>query len=430
MKKITKYKLQVTKIAFCVALRASSSLLGIARKRSLLSLLSSVLLSAFCIIANAQTDKARILDSATIQKNELKITPEMEEIVVAKIKSLPESAYSYYGIKNKEQLDNLQLGKPIPWYDIVNEEFEIVYTFNVSRMADGKPFSLRFTNVWNVPIMSDSTPLLFGQVRFSDFRGDQYIDRGIENTIEHFHNYEHKDSVIGSLGVNPSSRGMDFLIINKENTILFVQVYDEATGEYFKNEYSFSEIMNPIKELDLHRKAKQRAKQSRYYDFVADKSELILTPEITEMLITQSYTPDEKFVGYGIKNRAQLENLHLGKPIPQYTVDIYNENLIFTGKWHILVMSDGEHLFRTSVQLEDDGQYRWAGSGSSAEFAAFIQNYEYKDLLIGFLHISRNGFLIFRRDNKDIFVKEYDWKTGEYYKTEYSLSEIINHLKK
>jgi len=45
-----------TKIAFCVALRASSSLLGIARKRSLLSLLSSVLLSAFCLSAYAQND--------------------------------------------------------------------------------------------------------------------------------------------------------------------------------------------------------------------------------------------------------------------------------------------------------------------------------------------------------------------------------------
>jgi len=43
-----------TKIAFCVALRASSSLLGIARKRSLLSLLSSVLLSAFCLSTYGQ----------------------------------------------------------------------------------------------------------------------------------------------------------------------------------------------------------------------------------------------------------------------------------------------------------------------------------------------------------------------------------------
>jgi len=43
-----------TKIAFCVALRASSSLLGIDRKRSMLSLLSSVLLSAFCLSAYAQ----------------------------------------------------------------------------------------------------------------------------------------------------------------------------------------------------------------------------------------------------------------------------------------------------------------------------------------------------------------------------------------
>jgi len=91
--------------------------------------------------------------------------------VITKLKNLPEGAYSYYGIKNKAQLENLHLGKPIPWYFIVNEELETVYTYNVSRISDEEPLSLRFTNTWNVPVMSDEEPLLFGLIRFSDFGG-------------------------------------------------------------------------------------------------------------------------------------------------------------------------------------------------------------------------------------------------------------------
>jgi len=430
MKKITNNKLQVTKIAFCVALRASSSLLGIARKRSLLTLLSSVLLSAFCLITNAQTDENRILDSATIQKNELKMTPELEEMVVTKLKKLPENVYSYYGIKNKAQLEHLQIGKPIPWYNIVNEELETVYTYNVFRMDDGEPLSLRFTDSWNVPVMSDGEPLLFGVIRFSDFGEAPSVDFGIKNTIEHFHNYEHKDLIIGSVGVHILNGGMDFLIIKKENKVLFVQVYDEATGEYFKYEYSFSELINPIKELDLC----EKERQNRYYAKIADKSELILTPELTEMLLPEAYSywsdikdNDEYLSLFGIKNGAQLEHLQLGKPVPEYM--IVNESLTFTGYWEVPVMSAGEPLFRTSVKLEDNGQYRWAGSGGATMVGA-IHSYEHKGLIIGILKVTGRGkYLIIRKDSTDIFVKGHNSETGEVF-IEYSLRDIINLFKK
>jgi len=127
-----------------------------------------------------------------------------------------------------------------------------------------------------------------------------------------------------------------------------------------------------------------------------------------------------------------LENLHLGKPIPRYIIE--NENLIFTGYWEVPVMSDSEPLFFTRVKLEDDGQYSNAGGGAS-KLAEIIHNYEHKDLLIGILGVRPNtisgwNYLIIRKDNKDIFVKSYDDATGKVSKTEYSLNEIINLLKK
>jgi len=369
-----------------------------------------------------------------VQKNELIVTPEIEKAVVTWLQNLPERAYSDYGIeiKNETQLENLHLGKPIPWYFIVNEELETVLTFNASRMAEGKNLSLQFINTWNIPVMSDGEPILFEIFKFSDYGRDPYVNGGgINNTIEHFHNYEHKDLVIGSVGVVPISRGMDYLIINKENEVLFVEIYDETTSEYFKNEYSFSELINHLKELDL----REKEKRNRYYAQIADKSELEMTPEITEMLITKAYSSfindsDESLSDLGIKDRAQLENLHLGKPIPMYR--IVNENLTFTGYWKVLVMSDGEPLFITTVKLEDDGQYSQAGYGASP-LAKTIHNYDHKDLIIGCLEVRSivgMDYLIIRKEHKDIFVKMYDYDTHEYLKNEYSFSEVLNLLKK
>lgn len=393
-------------------------------------MLTIILLSVF-VISNAQADENIILSTDDVQKNELIITPEIEETVVMWLKNLPESDYSNYGIKNKAPLENLHTGKPIPWYKIVSNKLDFVSFWNVSHISDGETLSLRFTNTWNVPVMSDEEPLLFGLIRSSDFGGDSYIHgSNINNTIEHFHNYEYKDLVIGSVGVNPLSSGMDYLIIRKEHKDIFVQVFDETTGEYFKNEYSFSELIDHLKVLDL----REKAKQNRYYDKVADKSELKLTPEITEMLISRAYSShindsDEMLSNWGIKDRAQLENLHLGKPIPVYS--IVNKKLTFSGRWNVPVMSGGEPLFMTLVKLEDNGQY--VDAGGSGGVAEVIHNYEHKDLIIGFLGIRSifgYDYLIIRKEDKDIFVKWYDWETHETFKTEYSLSDIINLFKK
>ena len=173
----------------------------------------------------------------------------------------------------------------------------------------------------------------------------------------------------------------------------------------------------------------------RYYAQVADKSELILTPELTEMLIKEAYSmhinnPEWVLSQYGIKDRSQLDHLHLGKPIPMY--EIVNETLTFIGKWFVLVMSNGEPLFRMWVKLDKNGQYREAGGGS-AGMAEHIHNYEYKNLIIGILGTtSFNGmdYLMIRRENQDIFVQVYDRATREYFKYEYTLSEIMNMIKK
>ena len=416
MKIITSYTLQFTRY-----------ILMVLRSYGLTVLLLSVL-----VITNAQTDESLILDSATIQKNELKMTPEIEEAVVTKLKSMPEDFYSYRGINiNKEQLENLHLGKPIPWYKIVfaNERLEPVGPHSVPRIAAGEPFLLKFANAWNVPVMSNGEPLLFGIINFFIPNGDPNLgDIGIKNTIEHFNNYEYKDLVIGSVGLDSRNMGMDFLIIRKAHKDIFVEVYDKATGEYFKNEYGSGELITLLQDWA----AKMKEAQNRYYAYVADKSELILTPELTEMLCTRTFShtegwSDEMFSSCGIKNRPKLENLHLGKPVPKYI--IRNENLTFTGSWEVPVMSDGELPFYVvTVNLKDNGQYSDAGGGS-ANYEEF-NNYKYKDLLIGYLTIGSTRFFIIRKDNTDIFVKAYDWNTGEYYKTEYSLSEIINLFKK
>ena len=163
------------------------------------------------------------------------------------------------------------------------------------------------------------------------------------------------------------------------------------------------------------------------------RNELILTPEITEMLDTSIFSrmknwPDRELSNYGIKNRSQLNGLQLGKPIPRYVLD--NKNLIFLNTWTILVMSDGASLFFVTVRLMENGQYKWAGSGSgSAGFVEILHNYEYKDLIIGILDEYPTNYYIIRKDNKDIFVKVYDYETREYFSGEYSLPDIINLIK-
>jgi hypothetical protein len=294
-------------------------------------------------------------------------------------------------------------------------------------MSDGALLSLQFMNTWNVPVLSGDEPLAFGAMTFSHFGEYQYTGPGTKNTIEHFYNYEYKDSIIGFVGLTPTGRGMDHLIIRKENQDIFVEMYDEVTGEYFKNEYSLSELIPHLKELHL----REMEARMRYFDKVANKSELEITPEITEILVRHIQSMSEIFYSnYGIKNRAQLDNLQFEKPIPMYILE--NENIIFTGIWQVPVMSDGEPLLFEKVRLEEDGQYRWAG-GSSVSPTRSIHNYEHKDLIIGFLGVrssSGEDYLMIRKGDKDIYVQTYDYATHECFKNEFALNEIINLLKK
>jgi len=223
---------------------------------------------------------------------------------------------------------------------------------------------------------------------------------------------------------------MDHLIIRKDNQDIFVQIYDELTGEYFKNEYRFSELTNHIKELPQ----REKEAQMRYYAQIADKTELTLTPELTEMLVNDAYSgyidaSDWLLSNSGIKDRSQLEHLCLGNPIPRYW--IVDENLIFEGYWNVPVMSNGEPLFCTTVKLDDNGQYKLVG-GDSGYLAEITHNYKYKDLIVGSLGRFHPGmdYLIIRKDNQDIFVQMYDYATEEYLKNEYSFSEVLNLLKK
>jgi hypothetical protein len=164
------------------------------------------------------------------------------------------------------------------------------------------------------------------------------------------------------------------------------------------------------------------------------KNELVITPEIREMLDTTVFFryknwSDKELSRFGIKNRAQLENIELGKPIPRYELD--NGSLRFMEKWNIHVMSDGEILHFVIIKIENNGQYVWVGSGSgSAGFVTILNNYENKNLIIGILdRYPEPSYFIIRKNNMDIFVKEYDYETDEYFKNEYNFSEIINHLK-
>jgi len=437
MKKITNYELRNIFLRSYGLMVLRSYGLMVLRSYGLMVLRSyglMVFLLSIFAITNAQVDENIILNPDSLQKNELKITQEIEKMMVNHFYSIfidaQEKELSDHGIKNRSQLENLNPENPIPLYEIVNKDLEGVYTYNVSRMSDKEPLSLKFTNTWSVPVLSAGEPLLFGLIQFSDFEGyDPFIWVGNYNSIEHYYKYEYKDSIIGSVGVNPSSRGMDYLIIRKENKVLFVQVYDEATGEYFKNEYSFSEVINQMKESA----AKVKEAQRRFFNKIANKSELEMTPEITEMVVNSvKNSSDQVLSNFRIQNRSQLENLQLGKPIPEYWIDYDNEKPIFAGNWNVLVMSsNGEPLVLVMVRLAEDEQYKLGRIGA-AEIAYRLHNFKDKNLVIGSLGTIRSSlnYLIIRKEQKDIFVEMYDYATRKYFVNEYSLSEIMNLLKR
>ena len=170
---------------------------------------------------------AIIVANAQMEKNELKLTPEITEMVVARLQNKPDEFLATYSVTNRSQLMSLQLGKPIPMYVIENE-------------------NLKFRERWQVLVMSDGEPLFLAEVKLEDDGQYRWAGGGAAMMAEGIHNYEYKDLIIGCLGIK-SSLGMDYLIIRKENQDIFVQLYDYATREFFKYEYSFSEIMNLIK---------------------------------------------------------------------------------------------------------------------------------------------------------------------------------------
>jgi len=372
------------------------------------------LLSVFAI-ANAQIDENKVSDADIIKKIEIIMPPEITEMVLTEIKNAPNVYLSEYDKKYWSQLENLQLGIPFPEYIIDNDTLKL--------------------SGWLLPFIFNGEPLFLaratlGFIRERAFTGMGYVFSALveRDKAERILNYEHKDSIIGILEQRQPQ--ISCLMVRKEHKVLFVEVYDKATGEYFMNGYSFSEINNLMKAIIQ----KKRTPRAVFSIDSLPKNELIMTPEITEMLIAQAYSShindsEKELSNWGIKNRSQLEHLHLGKPIPEYSIDFDNEKLRFYGYWQMIVMSNNEPLLTTRVKLEDDGQYRWAGSGGAAQ-AKIIHNYEHKDLVIGGISIfSSIRYLIICKDNKDIIVKVYDQATDEYFK-EFSLSEIIKQIKK
>ena len=376
-------------------------------------------LLSVCTITHAQVDENKTSSTNIVQEDDLKMPQRLTEMVVTKLKSEPVESFYRYGIKNKEQLENLQLGRPI-------REFIL-----------GIDNDTLFPLGWRVPIMYEGKALFLASVSARE------VGFGSTGMGEGIHHYERKD-LMGILRVY--GVGGEYFYIRRENKDVFVQVFDLATRKYFKNEYSLPEIINlRNRAAEVHAAPTKEGWQEIYGTAQVDendifdtnfpqKHELKMTPEITEMLTNEIYWQkvnhsDWSLSNSGISNRAQLENLHLGKPIPKYEINIDNENLIFRGGWEMLVMSDGEPLFISKVS-EGEEQYSNTGGGG-ARMAKILHNYEHKDLIIGYIEFDRGmSFYIIRKEHQDIFVQVYDQATGELFKNEYSFSELINLLKK
>ncbi|MCL2289259.1 MAG: hypothetical protein FWC34_00930 [Bacteroidetes bacterium] len=362
------------------------------------------------------------ITNAQTEEKELKMPPEITEIVLTQIKSHPHVYLSEYDRKYWSQVENLELGRPFPEYIIENDTLKL--------------------SGWLLPFLFNGEPLFLARGTRTN-RGDYVFLSLVErDKAERIFNYEYKDSIVGILEQRNFPR-MTYLIIRKENRDIFVEDYDKTTREYsnfrpdygkttreyFKNENSFSEVNNLIK--DITQKRMQRLIGNISIDSLP-KNELEMTPEIEKMVVNEVYSDfingsDINLSRFGIKNRKQLEHLHLGKPIPVYMIDYSNEKLRFTDAWEVPMMSDGKPLFNTRVKLEDDGQYTLVGWGGAG---GILHNYEYKDLIIGGIRVISPGFryLIIRKENKNIIVQVYNSATGEYFK-EYSLREVIKQIK-
>jgi len=195
------------------------------KKLTLITIMLGIL-----VVANAQTDENIILEKDFFQKNELKLTPEITKklikITYSSFIDKPERHLSNFGIKNISQLDNLELGKPVPKYVLDNG-------------------SVRFTNRWTIPVLSDGEPLHFVNIKLESDGQYEYVGCGGATFAELFHNFEQKDLIIGKL---EDDLGLDYYIIRKDNTDIYIEVYDYNKREYLKSEYSLQDIINRIKE--------------------------------------------------------------------------------------------------------------------------------------------------------------------------------------
>jgi len=386
----------------------------------------TIIITLLSILAtiNAQTTENIILDTVSIQKNEIVLPQEVIEMVVSRVKNEPINFFFRFGIKNKEQLEDLRLGRPVPVYIIDSDTLKLS-SWRVPFMYEGKYIIL--ANI----ILEDG-----GQYKYSECWSSTPFGEGI-------HNYERKD-LIGILLLKELI--IEYHYFRRENKDFFLQVYDWRTRGYLKYTYSLSEIINRKNRgaevyftftgfQEIFGTNVQVDENDIFDTNFPQKHELKMTSEITEMLVTELYwriiNSSYRYCFMGeITNRAQLDTLHLGKPIPEYWIDFDNENLIFTGNWHVPVVSDGESLFMARVS-EGDGPYRFV-SCLGGNIPEFIHDYEHKDLIIGFItkeSIGGMDYLIIRKDNKDVFVEVYNWEKREILKSEYTFSELINLLK-
>ena len=186
---------------------------------------SKMLFFTLAFIGLNATAKAQSTFSDFTQRNELKITTEMAKEVEKRIcmflNNVPEEMLNNYGVNNRSQLLNPQLGNPIPMYIIENQD-------------------LKFLGSWRLPILSNNEFIALATVKFTDNDQCEVVDFGAAELAKIIGNYEHKDLIMGILRV--FKQNTDYLYIQKDNKDVFVKMSD-LKGE----EYSLKDIINLIK---------------------------------------------------------------------------------------------------------------------------------------------------------------------------------------
>jgi hypothetical protein len=189
-------------------------------------------------IANAQIDENNSLDSTLVQKRDLIMPQRLTDMVVTKLENSSIEDFIGSTIKNKEQLEKLQLGKPLREF-ILNHDKDTL-------IPQG----------WQVPILYEGKPVVIA------FVSGREVKFGLPRTGENINRFD-RDDMIGILSVNVLPT--EFYIIRKENKDVFLQVFDLVTRKFFVNEYSFSEIINlRNKALELRTNPTKEGRQEIY----------------------------------------------------------------------------------------------------------------------------------------------------------------------